>query len=49
MRTPTGGFGGSTGREEPIEFKFLGPRCNHQVLKHLETKNLSKFGFFDEI
>ena len=43
MRTPTGSSRGSTGWEEPVEFKFLGPRCDHQVLKHLETKNLSNF------
>ena len=49
MRTPTGGSGGSTGQEEPVEFKFLGPRCDHQVLKHLETKNLSNFGIFVKI
>ena len=38
-----------TGLEEPVKFEFLGLRCNHQVLKHLETKNLSNFGTFDEI
>ena len=43
MRTPTGSSRGSTGREEPVEFKFLGPRCDHQVLKQLEPKNLSNF------
>ena len=46
---PTGGSGESTGPEEPVEFEFLGLRCDHQVLKHLETKNLSNFGIFDEI
>ena len=49
MRTHTGSSGGSTGWEEPVEFKFLGHRCDHQVLKHLETKNLSNFGIFGEI
>ena len=49
MRTPTGSFRGSTGWEEPVEFKFLGPRCDHQVLKHQETKNLSNFGILNEI
>ena len=49
MRTPKGSSGGSTDWEEPVEFKFLGPRCDHQVLKHLETKNLSNFGVFDKI
>ena len=43
------GSRGSAGSEEPVKFEFLGLRCNHQVLKHLETKNLSNFGIFDEI
>ena len=41
--------GGSTGREEPVELEFLGPRCDHQVLKQLEPKNLSNFVIFNEI
>ena len=40
---------GSTGQEELVEVEFLGLRCDHQVLKELETKNLSNFGIFDEI
>ena len=33
---------GSTGREEPVDFEFLGPCCDHVVLKRLGAKNLSK-------
>ena len=32
----------STEPEEPIEFDFLGLKCDHQCLKQLEPKNLSK-------
>ena len=46
MRTPTGNSGGSTGRKEPVEFKVLDPRCDHQVFKHLETKKPLKFWRF---
>ena len=41
--------GGSTDREKPTEFKFLGLRCDHEVFKHLEAKNLIKIGVFDDI
>ena len=47
MRTV--GSGGSTGLEEPVEFEFLGLRCNHQALEQLETKNLLKIGTFSDI
>ena len=42
MRTPPHCILGSTGREEPVEFKFLGPWCDHVGLKWLGAKNLSK-------
>ena len=42
ISTPPGGPGGSTDPEEPIEYEFLGLECDHQVLKQLEPKNLSK-------
>ena len=35
--------------EEPIEFNFLGLKCDHQGLKQLEPKNLSKTGIFNKI
>ena len=47
--TPPGCPGGSTDRENPTEFEFLGLRCDHEVLKHLEAKNLVKIGIFDDI
>ena len=42
MRTPPHCILGSTGREEPVEFEFLGPWCDHVGLKWLGAKNLSK-------
>ena len=39
---PLGDPGGSTDLGEPTEFKFLGYRCDHAVLKQLEAKNLLK-------
>ena len=33
---------GATDPEEPIKFDFLGLECDHQGLKQLEPKNLSK-------
>ena len=40
--TPLGCPWGSTEQGEPIEFDYLGLECDHQVLKQLEPKNLSK-------
>ena len=40
---------GSTDPEEFVEFDFLGLECDHQVLKQLEPKNLSKTGISSEI
>ena len=40
---------GSTDREKPTEFEFLGLSCDHEVLKHLEAKNLVKIGIYDDI
>ena len=42
ISTPPGCPWGSTEREEPIEFDFLGLECDYQVLKQLKPKNLSK-------
>ena len=42
ISTPPGCPGGSTDPDEFIEFDFLGLECDHQVLKQLEPKNLSK-------
>ena len=38
---------GSTGREEPPEFDFLGLECDPSVLKQSEAKNLSKMAVFN--
>ena len=38
--TPLGCPGGSIDPGEPIEFDFLGCRCDHKALKSLETKSL---------
>ena len=36
-------------RGEPIQFDFLGLKCDHQVLEQLEPKNLAKMGNFNKI
>ena len=46
--TPPGDPGGSTDLGETKEFDILGFRCDHEVLKQLEPKNLSKTGIFYE-
>ena len=46
--TPPGDPGGSTDPGETKEFNILGYRCDHEVLKQLEPKNLSKTGIFYE-
>ena len=46
--TPPGGPGESTDPDETKEFDILGFRCDHEVLKQLEPKNLSKTGIFYE-
>ena len=48
ISTPPGCLWGSTERGEPIEFDFLGLECDHQVLKQLEPKNLSKTGISNQ-
>ena len=40
--TPPGDPGGSTDPGETKEFNILGFRCDHEVLKQLEPKNLFK-------
>ena len=49
ISTPSGYSWGSTEWGDPIEFDFLGLECDHQVLKQLEPKNLSKTGNFNKI
>ena len=46
ISTPPGCPWGSTDWVEPIEFDFPGLECEHQDLKQLEPKKLSKAGFF---
>ena len=48
ISTPPGCPQGSTDPEEPIKFDFLGLQCDHQVLKQLEQKKLSKTSIFNE-
>ena len=38
---------GSIELEEPIDFDSLGLKYDHQVLKQLEPKHLSKTGIFN--
>ena len=44
--TPPGCPWGSIDPEESIEFDFLGLECDHQTLKELEPKTLSKSAKF---
>ena len=45
---PPGCPGGSKDPEETKELKYLGFRCDHEVLEQLVPKNLSKTGIFYE-
>ena len=48
ISTPPGCPWVSTERGEPIEFDFLGLKCDHQFSEQLEPKNLPKMSNFNK-